>query len=140
MANALASVLDRLVRAARHDLGPPITVFDFIRSPARRHIRERQRALVRQLREEDAPETRSREGGDLMRRLTYRVVLPALAVLALIAAGPAAADAPTKESSTVTFGPFVDDEPSETLSPRALVREAAGGPSEDESSERREEK
>jgi hypothetical protein len=55
-------------------------------------------------------------------------------------AGPAAADAPTKESSTVTSGPFVDDEPSETLSPRTLVREAAGGPSEDESSERREEK
>jgi hypothetical protein len=45
-----------------------------------------------------------------MRRLTYRVGLPALAVLALIAAAPAAADAPTKETSTVTFGPFVDDE------------------------------
>jgi hypothetical protein len=37
------------------------------------------------------------------------LLLPALAA-ALLLAAPAAANAPTKEASTVTFGPFVDDE------------------------------
>ena len=37
------------------------------------------------------------------------LLLPALAA-ALLLAAPVAANAPTKETSTVTFGPFVDDE------------------------------
>jgi hypothetical protein len=45
-----------------------------------------------------------------MRRLTYVLVLPVLAAVALVAAAPAAADAPTIQRSTVTLGPFVDDE------------------------------
>src|SRR5215207_10561607 len=45
-----------------------------------------------------------------MRRLSYLILLPATATLALVVAAPAAADAPTIERSTVTFGPFVDDE------------------------------
>jgi hypothetical protein len=45
-----------------------------------------------------------------MRRLIYILLLPALASVALVVAAPAAADAPTIERSTVTFGPFVDDE------------------------------
>jgi hypothetical protein len=45
-----------------------------------------------------------------MRRSTYLPLLPALAALALVLAAPAAADPPTIETSTVTFGPFVDDE------------------------------
>jgi hypothetical protein len=44
-----------------------------------------------------------------MRRLTY-LLLPVLAALALIMAAPAAADAPTNVTSTVTFGPIVDNE------------------------------
>jgi hypothetical protein len=38
------------------------------------------------------------------------LLLPVLAGVALVVAAPAAADAPTIEASTVTFGPFVDDE------------------------------
>lgn len=45
-----------------------------------------------------------------MRRLTYLVLIPALASGILFAVEPAAADAPLKETSTVAFGPFVDDE------------------------------
>ena len=45
-----------------------------------------------------------------MRRPTYVLLLPVLAGVALVVAAPAAADAPTIEASTVTFGPFVDDE------------------------------
>jgi len=45
-----------------------------------------------------------------MRRLTYVLLSPVLVAAALAAAAPAAADAPTIERSTVTFGPFVDDE------------------------------
>ncbi len=45
-----------------------------------------------------------------MRRLTYVLLLPVLVAVALLAAAPAAADAPTIERSTVTFGPFVDAE------------------------------
>jgi hypothetical protein len=44
--------LQRLARAATHEHGRPITVFDFIRSAATRHERERRLALVRQLRAE----------------------------------------------------------------------------------------
>jgi hypothetical protein len=45
-----------------------------------------------------------------MRRLSYLILLPAAVTLALVLAAPAAADAPTIETSAVTFGPFVDDE------------------------------
>lgn len=45
-----------------------------------------------------------------MHRLTSIVLLPVLIAVALVVAAPAAADAPTIERSTVTFGPFVDDE------------------------------
>lgn len=45
-----------------------------------------------------------------MRQLTYVLLLPALAATALMVATPAAADAPAIETSTVSFGPFVDDE------------------------------
>ncbi len=45
-----------------------------------------------------------------MPRLTYALLLPVLAAVTLVVAAPAAADAPTIERSTVTFGPFVDDE------------------------------
>ena len=45
-----------------------------------------------------------------MRRMTYVLGLPALVAVALMAAAPAAADPPAVETSTVTFGPFVDDE------------------------------
>jgi hypothetical protein len=45
-----------------------------------------------------------------MRRLTYLLLLPVLAGVALVLVAPAAADTPTKVTSTVTFGPFVDDE------------------------------
>lgn len=45
-----------------------------------------------------------------MRRLSYLILLPAAVMLALVLAASAAADAPTIETSTVTFGPFVDDE------------------------------
>ncbi len=45
-----------------------------------------------------------------MRRLTYVLLLPMLVAVVLVAAAPAAADAPTIERSSVTFGPFVDDE------------------------------
>jgi hypothetical protein len=45
-----------------------------------------------------------------MRRLIYVLLLPALVGVALVVSAPAAADAPTIERSTVTFGPFVDDE------------------------------
>ena len=45
-----------------------------------------------------------------MRRPTYLLLLPVLAGVALVLAAPAAADAPTKVTSTVTLGPFVDDE------------------------------
>jgi hypothetical protein len=42
--------LHRLARAATHELGQPITVFDFIRSAAARDERERRLALVRHMR------------------------------------------------------------------------------------------
>ena len=45
-----------------------------------------------------------------MRRPIHVLLLPALVGVALVVAAPAAADAPTIERSTVTFGPFVDDE------------------------------
>lgn len=45
-----------------------------------------------------------------MRQLTYALLLPVLVAVALVVAAPAAADGPTIERSTVTFGPFVDDE------------------------------
>jgi hypothetical protein len=45
-----------------------------------------------------------------MRRVSYLILLPAVVTLALVLAAPAAADAPTIETSTVTFGPFADDE------------------------------
>ena len=46
-----------------------------------------------------------------MRRLTHILALPVIVVgVAFITAAPAAANAPTIETSTVTFGPFVDDE------------------------------
>jgi hypothetical protein len=45
-----------------------------------------------------------------MRRLTYVLLLPALVGVALVVAASAAAEAPTIETSTVTFGPFADDE------------------------------
>ncbi len=45
-----------------------------------------------------------------MRRLTYLLLLPILAGVALVLVAPAAADTPSKVTSTVTFGPFVDDE------------------------------
>jgi hypothetical protein len=45
-----------------------------------------------------------------MRGLTYTILLPVLVAVALVMAAPAAADAPTIERSTVTFGPFVDGE------------------------------
>jgi hypothetical protein len=44
--------LQRLARTATHELGRPITVFDFIRAAATRHERERRLTLVRQLRAE----------------------------------------------------------------------------------------
>jgi len=44
--------LRRLVRAATHELGRPITVFDFIRSAATHRDRERRLMLVRELRSE----------------------------------------------------------------------------------------
>jgi hypothetical protein len=44
--------LERLARTATHELGRPITVFDFIRSAATRDERERRLALARQLRAE----------------------------------------------------------------------------------------
>ena len=45
-----------------------------------------------------------------MRRLTYVRLLPVLVGVALVVAAPAAAAAPTIETSSVIFGPFVDDE------------------------------
>lgn len=45
-----------------------------------------------------------------MRKSIQPVLVPILVGLALVAAAPAAADAPTTETSSVTFGPFVDDE------------------------------
>jgi hypothetical protein len=45
-----------------------------------------------------------------MRRLTHLMLLPVVAAVALVLAASAAADAPAKVTSTVTFGPFVDDE------------------------------
>lgn len=45
-----------------------------------------------------------------MRKSIQPVLMPILVGLALVAAAPAAADAPTTETSSVTFGPFVDDE------------------------------
>lgn len=45
-----------------------------------------------------------------MRRLSYLILLPAAVALALVLAAPAAADPPTIETSSTTFGPFVDDE------------------------------
>lgn len=45
-----------------------------------------------------------------MRKSIQLVLMPILVGLALVAAAPAAADAPTTETSSVTFGPFVDDE------------------------------
>lgn len=44
--------LHGLALAATHELGRPITVFDFIRSAGTRHERERRLALARQLRAE----------------------------------------------------------------------------------------
>lgn len=45
-----------------------------------------------------------------MRHLSYLILLPAAVTLALVLASSAAANAPTIETSAVTFGPFVDDE------------------------------
>jgi hypothetical protein len=45
-----------------------------------------------------------------MRLLTNVLLLPVLVAVALVMAAPAGADAPTIERSTVTFGPFIDDE------------------------------
>jgi hypothetical protein len=45
-----------------------------------------------------------------MRRQSYLILLPAAVTLALVLAAPAAADPPTIETSSMTFGPFVDDE------------------------------
>jgi hypothetical protein len=45
-----------------------------------------------------------------MSRSIHLVLLPTLCAAALVLATPAAADARTKQTSTVTFGPFVDDE------------------------------
>jgi hypothetical protein len=42
--------LHRLARAVTHELGRPITVFDFIRSAVARGERERRLALVRRMR------------------------------------------------------------------------------------------
>lgn len=47
--------LHRLARAATHEFGRPITVFDFIRSAAAAGERERRLALVRRMRS-DIPE------------------------------------------------------------------------------------
>jgi hypothetical protein len=47
--------LHRLARAATHDFGRPITVFDFIRAAAAHGERERRLALVRRMRS-DIPE------------------------------------------------------------------------------------
>jgi hypothetical protein len=44
--------LRRLARAATHELGRPITVFDFIRSAATHRDRDRRLTLVRELRSE----------------------------------------------------------------------------------------
>jgi hypothetical protein len=44
--------LQRLARAATHELGRPITVFDFIRSAATHRDRDRRLTLVRELRSE----------------------------------------------------------------------------------------
>jgi hypothetical protein len=44
--------LHRLARAVTHELGRPITVFDFIRSAATHRDRERRLTLVRELRSE----------------------------------------------------------------------------------------
>jgi len=49
--------LHRLARAATHELGRPITIFDFIRSAAAHNERERRLALVRRMRS-DIPELR----------------------------------------------------------------------------------
>ena len=45
-----------------------------------------------------------------MHRLSYVILSLAAVTLALVLATPAAADAPAIETSTVTFGPFADDE------------------------------
>jgi hypothetical protein len=45
-----------------------------------------------------------------MRLLTYVLLLPVLVAVVLAVAAPAAVDAPTIERSTVTFGPFVDED------------------------------
>jgi len=49
--------LHRLAHAVTHELGRPVTVFDFIRSAATHHDRERWLLLVRELR--SAPTARS---------------------------------------------------------------------------------
>jgi hypothetical protein len=45
-----------------------------------------------------------------MRQLPFVLLFPVLAAVALVLAAPAAGDVPAKETSSVTFGPFVDDE------------------------------
>jgi hypothetical protein len=55
MRTAVLEELHRLAHAATHELGHPITVFDFIRSAAARDERERRLALVRRMRS-DIPE------------------------------------------------------------------------------------
>ncbi len=45
-----------------------------------------------------------------MHRSTALLLVPVVALLMLVVATPALADEPTKSTSTVTFGPFVDDE------------------------------
>jgi hypothetical protein len=50
--------LQRLALAVTHEFARPITVFDFIRSAATHHDRERRRMLVRELRSQ-APSARS---------------------------------------------------------------------------------
>jgi hypothetical protein len=52
---AVLEELHRLARAATHEFGRPITVFDFIRSAAAHDERERRLALVRRMRS-DIPE------------------------------------------------------------------------------------
>jgi hypothetical protein len=55
---AVLEDLHRLAVAVTGELGRPITVFDFIRSAATRHERERRLALARQLRAESLPDMR----------------------------------------------------------------------------------
>ncbi len=55
MRTAALEELHRLARAATHELGRPITVFDFIRLAAGRDERERRLTLVRRMRSDIPP-------------------------------------------------------------------------------------